>query len=51
LTTRKRSPLMFQRRIDGVQVVSDIQLYLDLFAWPQRGKEQAQHLRAQRLQF
>src|SRR5215216_4592151 len=51
LATRERSPLMFQRHVEGARIVSDIQLYLDLFAWPQRGKEQAQHLRAQRLQF
>jgi hypothetical protein len=51
LTTRERSPLMFQQRVQGARIVSDIQLYLDLFASPRRGKEQAQHLRAQRIRF
>jgi hypothetical protein len=49
LETRGRSPLLFRRQIDGIWVASDIQLYLDLSAWPQRGKEQARHLRTERL--
>jgi Transcriptional regulator, AbiEi antitoxin, Type IV TA system len=32
------------REVAGVRVVSDIQLYLDLFKYPLRGREQAQHL-------
>jgi len=51
LATRDRSPLLLRRRIDQVWVASDIQLYLDLCASPQRGKEQARHLRAERLGF
>ncbi|MCC7369266.1 MAG: helix-turn-helix domain-containing protein [Chloroflexi bacterium] len=51
LVTRERTPLLFRRRIDDTWVASDIQLYLDLYAWPQRGKEQARHLRAERLGF
>ncbi len=47
--TRERSPLLFHREVDGFLVASDVQLYLDLWAWPQRGKEQARHLRAERL--
>jgi len=49
LLTRERSPLLFRRQVQGFWVASDVQLYLDLWAWPQRGKEQARHLRAERL--
>lgn len=49
--TRERSPLLFRQRIGDYWVASDIQLYLDLAAWPRRGREQAHHLRAERLQF
>jgi hypothetical protein len=49
LATRGRWPLLFRRRVDDVWVASDVQLYLDLYAWPRRGKEQARHLRAERL--
>jgi hypothetical protein len=42
---------MFVRQLDGRRVVSDVQLYLDLFASPRRGREQAQHLRLQNLSF
>lgn len=51
LLTRERSPLLFRRSVEDTWVASDIQLYLDLYAWPQRGKEQARHLRAERLRF
>lgn len=47
--THERSPLLFRREVDGFWVASDVQLYLDLWAWPHRGKEQARHLRAERL--
>jgi len=33
------------REVEGVTVVSDLQLYLDLYRWPARGREQAEHLR------
>lgn len=49
--THERSPLMFCRQLSGYWVASDVQLYLDLWAWPQRGKEQARHLRAERLPY
>jgi hypothetical protein len=49
LVTGERSPLLFCRQEQGLWVASDVQLYLDLWAWPQRGKEQARHLRAERL--
>lgn len=33
------------RTVKGLTVVSNIQLYLDLYNWPMRGREQAEHLR------
>lgn len=49
LVTRERSPLLFRQRIDDTWVASNVQLFLDLSASPRRGKEQAQHLRTERL--
>jgi hypothetical protein len=49
--TRDKSPLLFARQVEGFCVASDVQLYLDLWAWPRRGKEQAKHLRAERLKY
>jgi hypothetical protein len=40
----KYSVFFGSREVDGVRVVSDIQLYLDLLKYPLRGPEQAQHL-------
>ena len=37
------------RVIDSLPVVSDIQLYLDLYGYPVRGREQAEHLFQKRL--
>jgi hypothetical protein len=37
------------REINGVCVVSDIQLYVDLYNFPMRGREQAEHLMRRRL--
>lgn len=51
LVTRQRAPLLFRQTIDAVQVAGTVQLYLDLWASPRRGKEQAQHLRAERLPY
>jgi len=33
------------QRIDGISMVSNVQLYLDLYNYPKRGREQAEHLR------
>ena len=51
LMTREKSPLMLRQRKGEVWVASNIQLYLDLWNWPARGKEQARHLREERIQF
>ncbi len=51
LLTKARAPLLYRQSIDGFQVASTVQLYLDLWASPRRGKEQARHLRAQRLPY
>jgi AraC-like DNA-binding protein len=39
------------REVDGAVVVGDIQLYLDLYQYPARGREQADFLRQRRLKF
>lgn len=49
--TRERSPLLFRRRVHDRWVASDVQLYLDLWALPKRGREQAHHLRTVRLRY
>ena len=48
---RDKSPLLFTRQVQGFSVASNVQLYLDLWAWPRRGREQAKHLRAERLTY
>lgn len=40
----KHSAFYGKRKIQGLWVVSDIQLYLDLYKYPFRGLEQAEHL-------
>ena len=37
------------RKIDGVWVASDIQLYIDLYNYPIRGREQAEYLMRNRV--
>ena len=49
--TDDQSPFLGCWQHDGLQVASPIQLYLDLFGWPRRGKEQAQNLRERVLKF
>jgi hypothetical protein len=38
-----------KQRIRKLWVVSDLQLYLDLYSYPSRGLEQAEHLYEKRL--
>jgi hypothetical protein len=45
----KHSVFYDPREIDGLRVVSDIQLYLDLYSYPVRGREQAAYLFDKRL--
>lgn len=45
----KHSVLYDSRIIDSLRVVSDIQLYLDLYGYPIRGLEQAEHLMDKKL--
>jgi len=40
----KHSVFFGSREVEGIRVVSDIQLYLDLIKYPLRGPEQAEHL-------
>ena len=35
--------------VDAIKIVNNIQLYLDLYKYPARGREQAEHLREQKL--
>jgi hypothetical protein len=45
------SPLLFRRRVDGRCVANPFRLYVDLVRTPQRGREQAAHLRAEAIGF
>jgi len=45
----KHSVFYYKQRIRNVWVVSDLQLYLDLYNYPIRGLEQAEHLYEKRL--
>ena len=40
----KHSVFYDSHKVEGLCVVSDIQLYLDLYGYPVRGREQAEHL-------
>ncbi|MGD9214450.1 MAG: type IV toxin-antitoxin system AbiEi family antitoxin [Desulfobacteraceae bacterium] len=46
----RHSAFYDSREVEGLWVVSDIQLYLDLYGYPVRGREQAEHLYAKRLE-
>ncbi len=46
----KHSVFYDSREIEDLRVVSDIQLYLDLYGYPVRGREQAEHLYGKRLE-
>jgi len=45
----KNSVFFNKQKIKNLWVVSDIQLYIDLYKYPQRGLEQAEHLYKKRL--
>jgi hypothetical protein len=45
----KHSVFYDSREVEHLRVVSDIQLYLDLYGYPVRGREQAEHLYDKRL--
>jgi len=49
--TGEKAALMGRHQEEDIWIASDIQLYLDLMASPARGKEQAHHLRRERLPF
>lgn len=51
ISTRSQAPLMYRQHQDNLWLASDIQIYLDLFASPGRGREQAEHLRRERIGF
>jgi len=51
LATPNEGPLLYKQKVDTLWIVSDIQLYLDLSAAPGRSREQAAHLRRERIGF
>ena len=51
LTSKETTPFLGRQHIENAWVASPIQLYLDLFHWPRRGREQARQLRSQVLGF
>ena len=40
----KKSIFLYKQKIKGYPVVSNLQLYLDLYHFPQRGREHADYL-------
>lgn len=51
LMTDEPAPFLHGKNMNGVNIASAIQMYLDLSHWPQRGVEQADHLRRQVIGF
>jgi len=51
MTTKSHASLLNRQKVNDLWVASDTQLYLNLFKWKARGKEQAEHLRRERLKF
>jgi DNA-binding transcriptional regulator YhcF (GntR family) len=49
LATRNRGPLMYRQREGDLWVANDVQIYIDLYASPGRGRQQADHLRRERI--
>lgn len=45
----KKSVFYKSRKIQGISVVSDLQLYLDLYHYPKRGREQAEKIFEEKL--
>lgn len=51
LVSKSVCPFLGRERVRKLWVASPIQVYLDLYSWPQRGKDQAKHLREKRIGF
>jgi hypothetical protein len=51
LLTNEEGPFLYRRQIEQCRVASPVQLYLDLWHWPRRGREQAAHLRRELLAY
>ena len=49
LSARDDAPFLYRQQVENLWIASDIQLYLDLSASPGRGREQAEHLRRERI--
>lgn len=51
LVSKSDCPFLGRERERNLWIASPIQVYLDLYHWPARGKEQALHLRGERIGF
>lgn len=51
VTPSDEGVLFDAQQIEGLTLVSNLQLYLDLFNYPMRGREQAEHLREKVMRF
>jgi hypothetical protein len=51
LQTEEDGPFLYRQEVGRCWVASPVQLYLDLWKWPRRGREQAAHLRRERLAY
>ena len=51
LVPNTEGPLLYRHQEANMSLASDIQLYLDLINMPGRGREQAEHLRMERIGF
>ena len=51
LQAKNGTPSLYRQNAGNLALASDIQLYLDLHASSGRGKEQAEHLRRERISF
>ena len=51
LSARDDAPFLYRQQVGNLWIASDIQLYLDLSASAGRGREQADHLRRERIGF
>jgi hypothetical protein len=51
LSARDEAPFLYRQQVETLWIASDIQLYLDVSASAGRGREQAEHLRRERIGF
>ena len=51
LSARDEALFLYRQKVDDLWIASDIQLYLDLWVSLGRGREQAEHLRREKIGF